>query len=126
MSLPEVLLWRNLRHLTLGGLKFRRQHPFGPYVLDFYCADARLAVEVDGQSHYAGDRPQRDERRDALLTANGVQVLRLSARLVLNDMDAALRTIQACARQPPSRPSAGLPPKGEDQSCSCNLARSDA
>ena len=47
---------------------FRRQHPIGPCVLDFYCAKARLAVELDGMSHDIGDRPQRDIRREALTT----------------------------------------------------------
>ena len=50
MSLPEVLLWRELR-LRPGGYKFRRQHPAGPYVLDFYCAALGLAIEVDGMAH---------------------------------------------------------------------------
>ncbi|MBD0414504.1 endonuclease domain-containing protein [Oryzicola mucosus] len=52
MSLPEVLLWEQLRQLRLGGLRFRRQHPIGPYGLDFYCPKARLVVEVDGAHHH--------------------------------------------------------------------------
>ena len=58
---------------------FRRQHPIGPYVLDFYCAKARLAVEIDGMSHDFGDRPERDTRRDAWLKAQGVTVMRIAA-----------------------------------------------
>lgn len=73
----------------------RRQHPVGPYVLDFYCARARLAVEVDGYAHSTADRPQRDERRDAWLAERGIATLRLPAELVLSDMDAAVRTIAA-------------------------------
>jgi very-short-patch-repair endonuclease len=64
MSLSEVLLWCALR-LRPGSLKFRRQHPSGPYVCDFYCGDARLAVVVDGEAHEWGNRPCRDEARDA-------------------------------------------------------------
>jgi len=56
MTLPEVLLWRWLRQRP-EGLKFRRQYPTGPYVLDFFCSDARLAIEVDGEAHSCGDRP---------------------------------------------------------------------
>ncbi|HXC26532.1 MAG TPA: DUF559 domain-containing protein [Stellaceae bacterium] len=48
MSLPEVVLWQALRHGRLAGLRFRRQHPVGPYILDFFCASVRLAIEVDG------------------------------------------------------------------------------
>ena len=97
MSLPEVLLWRAVRS-DATGVRLRRQHPVGPYIVDFYCAEARLAVEIDGASHHHGDAPQHDERRDAWLAGQGIRVLRLSAALVLSDMDAALRTIEA-ARQ---------------------------
>ncbi len=108
MSLPEVLLWRKLRRQGLEGLRFRRQHPMGPYILDFYCEEARLAVEIDGQGHGHADRPERDERRDAWLRDRNVTVLRLPAQVVLADMDSALRTILRDAR-PPSPASRGLP-----------------
>jgi very-short-patch-repair endonuclease len=58
---------------------FRRQHPIGRYVLDFYCAEARLAVEIDGMSHDLGDRPQRDASREAWLKARGLTVMRVAA-----------------------------------------------
>jgi very-short-patch-repair endonuclease len=57
LSLPEGLLWRAIKGRKLDGLHFRKQHPIGPYVLDFYCDEARLAIEVDGQSHSFGDLP---------------------------------------------------------------------
>ena len=117
MSLPEVLLWAQIRRQGLEGLRFRRQHPVGPYILDFYCEAARLAVEVDGQGHGYGDRPAHDERRDAWLAGQAIRVLRLPAKVVLKDMDSAVRTILAAAL-PPSRPpiesGAVLPPEGED------------
>ena len=58
---PEARLWVHLRRRALDGLKFRRQHPAGVYVLDFYCAEAMLAVEVDGESHEG--RGEYDARR---------------------------------------------------------------
>jgi len=58
---------------------FRRQHPIGPYVLDFYCAKTRLAIEIDGMSHDIGDRPELDARRYAWLKAQGVTVIRIPA-----------------------------------------------
>jgi len=67
MTLPEVILWTALRGGGPNHPAFRRQHPIGPYVLDFYCAKARLCVEVDGGSHSMGDQPRRDARRDAFL-----------------------------------------------------------
>ena len=58
MSPPEARLWQVLRTRP-EGLKFRRQHPVGPFVLDFYCADARLGIEVDGEVHGMGDNPRK-------------------------------------------------------------------
>ena len=80
MSLPEVLLWRQLR---LAEVKFRRQHPLGPYVLDFYCPAARLVVEVDGMAHDMGERPQRDELRAAFIAERGLRLVRIPAAEVL-------------------------------------------
>ncbi len=79
MSLPEVVLWQALRHGRLAGLRFRRQHPIGPYILDFYCARLRLAVEVDGLAHDAATQMQHDERRRGWLAERRVTVMRLAA-----------------------------------------------
>ena len=96
MSLPEVLLWQRLR-LEPHGLKFRRQHPVLTFVLDFYCARARLVVEIDGEAHDRGDRPARDVKRDAALAAYGLTILRIPARDVLTDADTAAEAIVATA-----------------------------
>ena len=93
MSLPEVLLWKAIKGGAVDRLHFRKQHPIGPFILDFYCDAVKLAVEVDGASHGAGDRPVRDERRDAWLADQGIATLRLPALLILRDVDAAVRTI---------------------------------
>lgn len=94
LTLPEVLMWQALRRRGLAGLRFRRQHPIGPYILDFYCDEFRLAVEIDGQSHDHPDRIDRDQRRTDWLTRQGVRVIRLAARDVLADMDGVLGTIR--------------------------------
>ncbi|MBI1197657.1 MAG: DUF559 domain-containing protein [Phenylobacterium sp.] len=112
MSLPEVLLWRALKGRRLAGLGFRRQHPIGTYVLDFYCAEHRLCVEVDGRDHDVGGRPARDRLRDEWLAAKGIRTLRLPARIILQEVDDAARTILAFLRE------ADAPPSGE-------LSRSD-
>ena len=67
MTLPEVVLWRALRKGRLAGLRIRRQHPIGPYILDFYCPSARLAIEVDGSVHDITAQVRHDERRAAWL-----------------------------------------------------------
>ena len=93
MTPPEMRLWNVLRRRGLNGLKFRRQHPIGPFILDFYCVSARLAVEVDGAIHTLGDNPQYDDRRDLWLERHGVTVLRIQARHVLERLDAVLTEI---------------------------------
>ena len=93
MTPPEVKLWCALRRRAQGA-RFRRQHPAGPYVLDFYCAAARLAIEVDGATHWRGDAEARDAIRDSWLAEAGIDTLRLSAGLVMRDLDTALRMIE--------------------------------
>ena len=97
LNLPEGLLWKALKARRQDGLHFRRRHPLGPYVLDFYCSRARLCIEVDGYSHGAADRPERDAERDEWLLEQGVETLRLRASLVLEDLDAALSMIRTAA-----------------------------
>jgi very-short-patch-repair endonuclease len=97
MTLPEALLWRELKKRP-DGLKFRHQHRAGPYFLDFYCYEATLAVEVDGEVHGRGDQPERDAIRDEWLRLQNVRVLRINASDVLRDMDAVIRHIVDVAR----------------------------
>ncbi len=86
MSPAEVFLWQHLR--KQGLVKIRRDHPFGPYALDFFCAKAKLAIEVDGTSHDMGDHPARDAVRDAYVAANGVETVRIPAKEVLKGSQA--------------------------------------
>jgi very-short-patch-repair endonuclease len=96
LSLPEALLWRELRRKA-GGFKFRKQHPCGRYVIDFYCAEAKLGIEVDGIGHDMGDPPERDEARDAFLAGQGIDVLRVPASELLKSVqDAAEAIVGAC------------------------------
>jgi adenine-specific DNA-methyltransferase len=74
----ERLLWKHLRGRQLSGLKFRRQHEFGPYILDFFCAERSLAVEVDGGQHYGDETVAYDRQRTEFLSNNGMRVLRLT------------------------------------------------
>jgi very-short-patch-repair endonuclease len=99
LSLPEVQLWNRLRKRAPGKPVFRRQHPIGPYVLDFYCAEASLAVEVDGISHDLGDRPQRDARRDLWLKTHGVTAVHILATELLSDIDETADAIVRAAAE---------------------------
>jgi very-short-patch-repair endonuclease len=110
MSLPERVLWRELRKKQTG-LRFRRQHPAGPYVLDFYCDQAKLCVEVDGGFH--DFTAARDERRDRWLATQGVRTLRVPAHEVLGNLDGVIQHIRAAANAPSVKLRVTPPPKGE-------------
>jgi very-short-patch-repair endonuclease len=116
MSLPEGLLWRELRQRP-GGLKFRRQHPAGVYVLDFYCAAAKLAIEVDGWAHETAEVASRDAARSHFLRSQGVATLRVPAMVVLNDMPTAVaRIVEVClSRVPLHHPADGPPPRNGEE-----------
>lgn len=98
LSLPEGLLWRELRGKP-EGIKFRKQHPLGIHVLDFYCAKAKLAVEIDGIAHDMGNRPERDARRDAFVQAQGIETLRIPAADVLASPSEVAAAIVAVCRK---------------------------
>jgi very-short-patch-repair endonuclease len=84
MSIPERVLWKYLRDRRLGGLKFRRQHPIGPFVADFYCHDAKLVVEIDSGFHLG--RQEEDARRTEWLESQGLAVIRTSASEISSDV----------------------------------------
>lgn len=98
MSPAEIALWLALRGRP-ESLKFRRQHPSGPFTADFYCHEARLVVEVDGTAHDYGDRPVRDASRDRWFEARGIAVMRVTAHDVLKDCDAVVRGVTALANR---------------------------
>ena len=114
LSLPEKLVWVRIRR---GELHFRRQHPIGNYVLDFYCPAAKLAIEVDGVAHDFGDRPQRDDRRAEWLKAQGIELVRIPAKDVLRDpdeiADAVIRLCSGPAKPLHHSPPASGPPPHE-------------
>lgn len=96
---PEVWLWVKLRQVDANGVIFRRQHAVGPFILDFYCVKARLAIEVDGEIHERGDNPQRDARRDDWLRAQGIEVFRINAKDVYADSDEVAFGVRALAAE---------------------------
>ena len=95
MTPPEVFLWQHLREQDL--VKIRRDHPLGPYALDFFCSKAKLAIEVDGIAHDMGNNPARDVQRDAYATALGIETIRIPASDVLkNSSEVADAVVQMC------------------------------
>jgi very-short-patch-repair endonuclease len=114
----ERRLWQGLRRHQVGGLKFRRQVPLGPYIADFYCASARLVIEVDGISHID---PHTDAIRDAWMAQHGIRVVRVANRDVLANLEGTLIAIGEIAVKPP--PPAPLP-QGEGESASSSSSAS--
>lgn len=75
MTLSEVLLWNEIKNKRLG-VRFSRQIPIDEFIVDFYCKDLQLAVEIDGESHYYDDQPEKDSIRQKRLESLGVQFVR--------------------------------------------------
>lgn len=101
----EEVLWALLRRKQLLGLRFRRQQQLGPFIADFYCHQARLVIEVDGEIHSVPEQTDRDDNRDAYLRENHLRVLRFSNRQVIEQPETVLRQIaQASDRWDPSVP----------------------
>src|SRR6266542_1392161 len=90
---PERVLWRHLRNRNFAGHKFRRQYPFDDYVLDFYCPNAKLAIELDGGGHNYRTGQIRDRTRSEFLDRHGVVVLRFWNHQIRQELDSVLRAI---------------------------------
>src|ERR1700733_11463816 len=97
LTISEAQLWHELRGHKLGGIKFRRQHVFEPFVLDFFAPSHKLAIEVDGDSHEDTSHRARDASRQQKLEAQGIRVMRFTHDRVIHDMDRVLEEIaEAC------------------------------
>jgi len=93
MTPAEKLLWSRLRNKQLNGLKFRRQHPLGPFIADFYCAAHCLVLEIDGDIHDL--QPERDAARTEQLEQYGYRVIRFRNKQVLDNIEGVLATVGA-------------------------------
>ncbi len=104
IAVPERLLWQHLRG-NPDGVKIRRPQPINDdYVLDFYCASAKVCIEVDGISHDMGERPARDAVRDAVLAEHGIETLRVRAAEVLKSQaEVADGVVRYCKAKKPLR-----------------------
>jgi very-short-patch-repair endonuclease len=99
MTDAEKILWEKLRNRQLKGLYFRRQHPYGIFILDFFCHEINLAIEVDGDIHL--DQLQYDADRSEFLESTGITVIRFSNMEVENNMDYVLEKILSVASPSP-------------------------
>jgi len=110
----EARLWSILKNSRLDGRKFRRQHSVGRYILDFYCASEKLAVELDGARHFSGAGAEYDRERSLFLERFGINVIRFENKLVFDEEEWVLGNIRAQfgwrERTTPSAETAATPP----------------
>ncbi len=110
MTDAEELLWKRLRRKQICDLQFNRQKPLLNFIVDFYCAKAKLVIEVDGSQHFKSIHKQKDIERDSALKDIGLQILRFDNRQVLLETESVLEQIYrvACKISPnPSLPKRG-------------------
>jgi very-short-patch-repair endonuclease len=91
----ERELWKHIRKKKLIGRRFRRQFSINNYILDFYCFEEKLAIELDGQYHYTFDGILADKERDDFLKQQGITVLRFENKRVFKEIGVVLKEIQA-------------------------------
>ena len=87
------MLWSKLRGKNVKGYKFRRQYSIGAYIVDFYCAEMKLAVELDGESHFIEGSEERDRKRQAFIESAGICFLRFTNTDVYERLDGVVETI---------------------------------
>ena len=93
MPKAEVILWSRIRRKQTGGCRFRRQYSVGSYVLDFYCPELKLAIEVDGDSHYRPGADEYDKDREESIRQLGIEFLRFQNTEVYQNLNGVLQTI---------------------------------
>ena len=101
MTPVEHRLWFRLRGRRLGGFKFRRQQGIGSYVVDFYCAERKMVIEIDGSSHGLGDQMKKDEIRQSRIEELGFRVIRYRNDQVVHQLEAVLEDILKHLEQSP-------------------------
>jgi very-short-patch-repair endonuclease len=95
----EAALWKNLRKRQLLGRRFRRQYGLGRYIVDFFCVECDLAIELDGATHFGELGEEYEAKRRAFLEELGVEVIRFENRIVYQNIEAVLETIREAIKR---------------------------
>ena len=93
MTRAEIILWSRIREKKINGYKFRRQQIIFDYIVDFYCHDLKLIIEVDGEMHSLPENKKLDSKRDNILKLNGYHIIRLSNVEVETEINSAINKI---------------------------------
>ncbi|MGH8015827.1 MAG: endonuclease domain-containing protein, partial [Candidatus Zixiibacteriota bacterium] len=99
MPSAEVILWSRLQKRQVLGFKFRRQYSVGPYVLDFYCPAAKLAIELDGSSHFQNDEPEYDRNRQVSIEQLGIRFLRFTNLEIYKHLNETMEAIAEALKE---------------------------
>lgn len=94
MTEAEIKLWSALKGRKLSGIKFRRQHGIGDYIVDFYCPDIRLVIEVDGETHYYQSEIYHDYKRERFMANLGIETIRFTNEQIFDNLDGVLFEIE--------------------------------
>jgi len=94
MTPSENILWQHIRKKNLSGIIFRRQHPIGQFIVDFYCHEARLVIEIDGEIHSRTENIEHDENRTFELKKLGLKVIRFNNEEIENSINNVLETLE--------------------------------
>ena len=95
MTKAEIILWSRLRMRQVAGLKFRRQQPIFDYIVDFYCQEIKLVIEVDGEIHTLPEQRKSDMLRNKILTINGYNVIHFSNHEIETNLDSVIKKIKS-------------------------------
>ncbi len=114
MTGPEARLWSRLRVRQLQGLKFRRQHGIGPYIVDFYCPEQSLVIEVDGDSHADADQIVKDKQREQYLQSLGLRVIRYINDDIVKNLGGILEDLAERISSRSTSPRPSLPRRGKE------------
>jgi len=101
MTTTEKIIWPELRNRSLAGIKFRRQHPVSRYIVDFFCLEKELVIEIDGGIHQVEEVKEKDDNRTAELERLGLTVLRFTNEEVINDIEGVMKRIEEFLTSPP-------------------------
>lgn len=105
MPKAEIVLWSKLKDNRLRDYKFRRQYSVGKFVIDFYCPKLKLAIEVDGDSHFFDKKPEQDQQRQQYIESQGMQFLRFTNTDIYKNMNEVLTSIEKYIKKYENHPS---------------------
>jgi very-short-patch-repair endonuclease len=114
MTGPEIRLWSKLSARQFQGLKFRRQHGIGPYIVDFYCPEQSLVIEIDGDSHADADQILKDQLRDTYFQALGLHVIRYCNHDIVKNLDGVLEDLSGKISSGATSPIPSLRRRGKE------------